>query len=560
MKKIFYFLLTFLFLTSILFAFGNNPKTTFASSCAATDYDCQLAEIQRELDALTPAHEANKKELENLKSQLASLDKRITSISTQLNILSADIIQREEDLAFAKEIFEEKASNHYKFIRFYDPIAPFLFSEDASEAFRKLNFRQKAADEDRKTMEIYAEDLLKLKNDKESLEKNKTSLASVRKQVDDRAEFLGGEVEKVESYLATLSSKQQSILAAKSGAFIASVGDSDLADDYYASIKGFNEAAPSGSFSVFSFGAYTHRKGMSQYGARGRANNGQNYNDILNVYYGKTSVDKDTSGTISVEGYGNLEFETTYLYGIAEMPSTWHPEALKAQAVAARTYAYRYKQEGKTICTSQSCQVFLKSKSDNPPAAWKQAVDDTRGKILEDVVTYYSSTSGGYLSTMGWDTTDGGGGSNFLDKTYEKIGGSPWVYKAWYTEGYSPSSAKCGRSNPWLTGVELADIVNAALVLKNKGGDDRVTPVTTSCWGGNPYSHDELRSVASSYGGISSVSSVYVTQGNGSTNSVVINGSITLGGDEFKQAFNLRAPGYLMIPQKGFAFFNIESK
>ncbi|MFH1792663.1 MAG: hypothetical protein ABH819_03430, partial [Patescibacteria group bacterium] len=151
-------------------------------------------------------------------------------------------------------------------------------------------------------------------------------------------------------------------------------------------------------------------------------------------------------------------------------------------------------------------------------------------------------------------------GGSFLDKTYEKIGGSPWVYKAWYTEGYSPSSAKCGRSNPWLTSTELADIVNAALVLKNTDGDDRISPVTTSCWGGNPYSHDELRNVAASYGGTGSANSVSVQQGNGTTSTVTINGSISLSGDEFKQAFNLRAPGYLMIPQKGFAFFNIEKK
>ena len=61
-------------------------------------------------------------------------------------------------------------------------------------------------------------------------------------------------------------------------------------------------------------------------------------------------------------------------------------------------------------------------------------------------------------------------------------------------------------------------------------------------------------------GGLSSVSSVSVTQGNGNTTTVNINGNISLTGNEFKQAFNLRAPGYLMIPQKGFAFFNIEKK
>ena len=58
---------------------------------------------------------------------------------------------------------------------------------------------------------------------------------------------------------------------------------------------------------------------------------------------------------------------------------------------------------------------------------------DTRGQVLEDVVTYYSSTADGCIvTTSGWDTTDGGGGGSFVDKSYEKLGGSPWVYKAWY--------------------------------------------------------------------------------------------------------------------------------
>ena len=67
----------------------------------------------------------------------------------------------------------------------------------------------------------------------------------------------------------------------------------------------------------------------------------------------------------------------------------------------------------------------------------------------------------------------------------------------------------------------------------------------------------ELRSVTP--GGISQATSVSVSQGNGTTSQVTING-ITLSGDEFKKAFNLRAPGHLSIPQSGFAFFNIEKK
>ena len=294
---------------------------------------------------------------------------------------------------------------------------------------------------------------------------------------------------------------------------------------------------------------------MSQYGARGRAGSGQDYKAILRAYYGKDPVGKDTGGDINVSGLGSMNFEEKYLYGIAEMPSSWHPEALKAQAVAARTYAYRSKQNGQAICTTEACQVFSKSKSDSPPQAWKDAVDSTRGQVIEDVVTYYASTHGGFTTTMGWDTTDGSGGSGFVDKSYDKAGGSPWVYKAWYTQGYSTSSDKCGRSNPWLSGEEVADIINAA-----KYRDERVTPVTTSCWGGSPYSHAELREKA---GGPSNVSSVTVVQGNGSTNEVIFQtdkGEVRLSGSEFKTAFNIRAPGRLSIPQSGFAFFNIERK
>jgi len=548
LKKVFFLL----FLVSFFYLFKN---VVFAQTCPTTDYDCQIREIQKEIDLLKPAHERNKAELDSLKKQLADLDKRIKNLSLKLKENEAEIEKREEDLTYAKEIFNQKANSHYRFLRLYDPIIPFLSAPLASEAFKEINFRQRAIDDDRRTMEKYAQDLLSLKSDRETLEKNKTSLASLKKQVDERATFLAGEVEKTEKYLASLSAKQEAILAAKSGSFIASVGDSELADDYYASIKGFREQAPAGSYAVFSFGAYTHRKGMSQYGARGRANSGANYKDILRAYYGKEPVKKDTSGTINVSGVGTVDFEGYYLLGIAEMPSTWHPEALKAQAVAARTYAYRYKVEGRSICTTESCQVFRKPKADNPPEAWRKAVEETRGEVLEDVITFYSSTAGGYLTTMGWDTTDGSGGGNFLDKSYEKIGGSPWVYKAWYTKDYSPQSDKCGRSNPWLTSEELADIINAA-----RYRDERVTPVTTACWGGNPYSYEELRQKAN---GPSRVNSVSVIQGNGSTSKVIFQtdiGQIELSADEFKTAFNLRAPGYLKIPQKGYTFFNIEKK
>jgi len=534
----------------------------------------EIEDIQKQIDDLAKARQLSESATKPLEGQLSSLKRQLAQIQASLNTLSNNITTkqkeldlREDKLASQQALLEERVKAYY--IRSYlsTPLIVILSSGNASNIFRELSYRQAATDRDQQIIGSVTREVIDLLTEKEKLEKDKIKLASLQTQVDQNASFLGGEIKKAKDYqadltgkIAELNAKQQEILAARSGQFTASIGDSELADDINASIKGFRENAPSGSFAVFSFGAHTHRKGMSQYGARGRAQAGQDYKAILKAYYGKEPVSKDTGGDINVTGFGSMNFEEKYLYGIAEMPSSWNPEALKAQAVAARTYAFRAKSAGQSICTTEACQVFNKSKSDNPPDAWKAAVNATKGMVVEDVVTYYASTHGGFASPIGWDTIDGSGGGNFVDKSYDKLGGSPWLYKAWYTQGYSTSSDKCGRSNPWLNGEEMADLVNAALVLSKGNSEEtaRVTPIS-SCWGGNPYSHSELREIASKYGGIANASSVVVVQGNGTTQQVTISG-VTLSGADFKKGFNVRAPGRLSIPQSGFAFFNIEKK
>ena len=520
----------------------------------------ELDDLNKQINDLTKA-------LNDSKAATTPLEAQVSSIKGRVAFIESDIIQKEKNIAKGYADLEKQTEELNLAIRSYyiksyynSPILIFLSAASASKITQILAYQKAAADQDKQIITNIALTLQTLEKKKLNLESEKVKLAVTKANLDKiigDAKIYQGELS---GKIAELSAKQQSIINARSGTFTATIGDSNLADDYNASINGFRESAPGGYFAVFSFGAHTHRKGMSQYGARGRAQSGQNYKQILSKYYGKEPVGKDTGGTIRVAGFGEMDFEGRYLLGIAEMPSSWHPEALKAQAVAARTYAYRYKSQGSEICTSEACQVYNDGKANSPPDAWKQAVESTRGEVIEDVVTYYASTHGGYITTSGWDTTDGAGGGNFIEKAYDKIGGSPWLYKAWYTQGYSPSSAKCGRQNPWLSPQEMADLVNAAIALRTGGIDtSRITPVTTECWGGNPYSMEELRNLVSGNGGISSATSVSVSQGNGSTSGVNING-VSLSGDDFKRAFNLRAPGYLSIPQSGFAFFNIEKK
>ena len=555
-------------LALLILSFSFLVVSVNAQECPATDYDCQITALQREYDALAPAQEKNKQDLAALNKQIADLTSKISKLTAQLKNLESQIGVREEELAFTREIFGEKARNHYTFLRLYDPITPFLFSDSASEAFREISFRQKAADEDRKAVESYGQELISLKNDRDSLEKNKASLSSLQTQVAEKQKFLAGEVAKVDTYLSSLSSKQNELAALKAGGFSTTVGDVPASLEPCSGKPGSSNFCDPGfrpAFAGFSYGA-PHRKGMSQYGAYGRAKSGQSAEAILSAYYGGIQLKKDypTNINISVSGYGTVDIET-YVKRIYEMPSSWTANdsaALKAQAVAARSYALAYTNNGvKSICATESCQVY---KAANKGGAWDAAVDATRGWVLVSdgapFSAWYASTAGGY--TFGyssqdhttpnlWDTPSGQGG--WPNSAYEIAGGSPWFYKGWYK---SRSGSSCGRDNPWLTSEEMADILNAWKVLYEGGGDvGRVSPVG-SCWGGNPYSVSELASI----GGFTSVSSVSpaIYGSDGSTVSVTFqtsNGTKTISGEQLKKAFNLRAPGYIGLKS---SLFNIE--
>lgn len=567
-------LLAFLFLSA--FIFNLSPSLVHAD---------EVEELQKQIDELSKLRQMSESATKNLEVELKNVRSKIASTLAQLNAadkethnLEMSIKQREDDLSEHYSLLKARVRSYYKFTRQFSPLATLLSIPTASQITRQISYHSAVAGQDKEVIVDTTQDILGLESDKKTLEQRKAQLKTLRADFEKNAKFFEGEIQGAKDYqadltdkIAKLSAQQQVIIAARSGSQITSVGSVPIGSDFNGSIAGFTQNAPGGSFAVFSFGGHTHRKGMSQYGAKARAEEGQSYTEILKSYYGKEPVDKDTGGSISVTGVGDVNFENYYLMGIAEMPSSWHKEALKAQAVAARTYAYRYKVEGKSICTSEACQVFSKSKADNIPSEWKQAVEETKGKVLEDVVTYYSSTAGGYLTTSGWDTTDKSGGGEWTSRAWESKAGSPWFYKSWYRQGYANNSNDCARK-PWLSEAEMADIINAWLVLKKGEGKDadtgRVIPVTINqCsiggQSGDPYSLEDLRNhtnnPVTSISGKPSISH----NNDGQTTSVRFQtnrGEITIPGSEFKQVFNTRAPGFISIPQSGFAFFNIERK
>lgn len=93
-----------------------------------------------------------------------------------------------------------------------------------------------------------------------------------------------------------------------------------------------------------------------------------------------------------------------YLYGVvpAEMPSSYNEEALKAQTLAARTYAMTklgaHTNSGYQLCDTTACQVYKGYGTETEKT--NEAVDETEGEIIcyngTPIEAVFSASTGGY--------------------------------------------------------------------------------------------------------------------------------------------------------------------
>lgn len=178
-----------------------------------------------------------------------------------------------------------------------------------------------------------------------------------------------------------------------------------------------------------------------------------------------------------------------YLYGLAEMPSSWHSSALSVQAIAARSYALEKVLtlgQNRSVC---NCAVYA-STADQAYAGvrpevsrWTAAVDRTKGLVMtyqgKPIKAFYSSSSGGFTENNEY----------------------VWGGKALpYLRGVCDPGDSVGGANPhsnWtvtLDGAELDRRVREAghvigevqkvEVRKPRGASGRITPVLDQDRGG----------------------------------------------------------------------------
>ena len=131
-------------------------------------------------------------------------------------------------------------------------------------------------------------------------------------------------------------------------------------------------------------------------------------------YRGKLQVSYNTNLNTLVPI--NIVTMEEYLQGVisSEMPTQFPLEALKAQAVLARTYALKHigkhKKYGFDVCDSQNCQVYGGVQSETERGNF--AVDSTQGEILthndKPIESVFSANTGGITQSAkdaGWTET-----------------------------------------------------------------------------------------------------------------------------------------------------------
>lgn len=132
-------------------------------------------------------------------------------------------------------------------------------------------------------------------------------------------------------------------------------------------------------------------------------------NTSSNVNTSKPSAPLASNNTINLKTGGTvitLDLEE-YVIGVvaAEMPASFHIEALKAQAVAARTFALKKKSEGVTLINSTAHQVYKS----------KEQMKNMWGNSYN---TYYNKIKNAVYDTKGMAITYNG---SYIDAFYHAI-------------------------------------------------------------------------------------------------------------------------------------------
>lgn len=186
-----------------------------------------------------------------------------------------------------------------------------------------------------------------------------------------------------------------------------------------------------------------------------------------------------------------------YLYGVvpSEIGASSHPEALKAQAVAARNYALcslgKHAKYGYDVCPTTDCQVYKGYDYEAQEA--NKAVDDTTGKVItyegKLVSAFFFSSSGGLTEDV----------KNVWGSSYPYLVSVEDKFESGKSYNYNWSVVKSANSIEQTLQGRSSDIGDILSVQITKTADSgRVTElIIAGTKGSRTYSKESARTVFS---------------------------------------------------------------
>lgn len=557
-------LLTFSFLLLLAVLIGFSVGSSRADEL--DNVTSQLNKQQKQLTDLQKRQQQLSRDIASASLSLSQVSSQLTAAEKELSAIEKDLANKEKELAGWEADRDSLIRQLYKQNR-TTSLEIFFSADDLDTSAHQFQYFNANLNTLQDTITKLNGEIAIFQSNKAQAKKLRDQLAALRSQYQaslyssqSQLSSTSSQLSSLKSSIKNLTSKQEQLILAK---FAATAGSETIGENEPASTSPpSNPGFPSRPAYLLATYGYPHRVGMSQYGAYGRAKSGQLYQTILAAYYKNTTLAGtcDKTRRINVSGYGSILLEDEYLTGIGEMPSSWGSsggmEALKAQVVAARSYALNYVAANGSICTTRSCQVFLgKGAKNNTP--WETAVDATCGKTLNyggsPISAWYASTAGGY--TLSSQEVWGGYRAYALalkdfgpNGAYDgpAYGNSPWYHKGW-------GSRTGSGYNPWLTEEELADLFNSLLLSKHSSSYNQyLSPIDKGGWSMSKVRSELAKLNIKDVGDISAVvttkddvghtASIYVC-----SNNYPCGSALSYSGTDFRSMFNLRSRGTLAI-------------
>jgi SpoIID/LytB domain protein len=554
-------------LLSVFVGLSRQTSLVKAEESCGDNIEC----FQKQINDLTALLNTNQGEANKIGTKIKSIQSQINVATAKLKVTEANIKDRSKKVSTQYLVLSVKIREMYMRLRSQPLWVSLLSSTSMGEARRELAYRQDSNERDKQIIVNLVQEIGSLEADKKALELKKIQLAKLQADLDVQNPVFLKEIKTLSAKIAKITAEMQEVINSKIDSLnlSSSLGGGPL---YCVDDRKLDPGFGAG-FAFFTSGI-PHRVGMSQYGAQLRAKKGQSYETILRAYYDNISIEKaDENTEILVNGtndyrqtFNNERMKIEdYMKHVYEMPGDWEMDALKAQAIAARSYALAVMRDEKVIKPNQEGQEIKKEENTQK---WKDAVEQTKGMVLRSegqiAKAWYASTAGGYTyrSSDVWQRstswtkrlrdTEGDVGSlnDLFSKAYDRE--SPCLYTA---QGSRKEYAK----SAWLKPEEVADIANVILLVRRDPSIDRYT----LCGENSPnkkchdfLSTDSVKTKLRNAGGhpfdyISEATITGFDFGIGKSNGIRLRDrggrEEAFDGDEFKNFFNTRAPSNIVI-------------